>query len=54
MLRNHRKVGLVVVPLLLASAFIDNDAVAIALSTVALAIALLALVLIAVARRSSR
>ena len=54
MLTDHRKVGLVVVPLLILSAFVDHDGVSIALSVVALAIALVALVLILRARRASR
>jgi len=53
-LTDHRRVGLVVVPLLLAAAFVDHDGVSIALSVVALAIALLALVLILRARRAAR
>lgn len=54
MLTNHRKVGLVVVPLLIAAAFVENDSVAIALSAVALAVAVLALVVTLLARRGSR
>ncbi len=54
MLTNHRKVGLVVVPLLIAAAFIDDDGIAIALSGVALAVAVLALVVTLLARRASR
>jgi Flp pilus assembly protein TadB len=53
-LTDHRKVGLVVVPLLLVAAFVDHDGVSIALSVVAFAIALLALVLILRARRAAR
>ena len=54
MLTNPRKVGLVVVPLMIVAAFVENDSVAIALSTVALAVAVVALVATLLARRSSR
>ena len=54
MLTNHRKVGLVVVPLLVAAAFVENDRVAIALSAVALAVVVVALVATLLARRASR
>ena len=54
MLTDHRKVGLVVVPLLIAAAFVDHDGVSIALSVVGLTVAVVALVLIVRARRASR
>jgi hypothetical protein len=54
MLTDHRKVGLVVVPLLIAAAFVDHDGVSIALSVVALTVAVVALVLILRARRAAR
>jgi hypothetical protein len=53
-LSDHRKVGLVVVPLLIVAAFVDHDGVSIALSVVALAIAVVALVVILRARRAAR
>jgi len=53
-LTDHRKVGLVVVPLLIVAAFVDHDGVSIALSVVALAIAVVALVVILWARRAAR
>ncbi len=54
MLTDHRKVGLVVVPLLIAAAFVDHDGVSIALSVVGLTVAVVALVLILRARRAAR
>jgi hypothetical protein len=54
MLTDHRKVGLVVVPLLLLAAFVEHDGVSIALSVVALALALVALIAILLARRAAR
>jgi hypothetical protein len=54
MLTDHRKVGLVVVPLLLVAAFVEHDGVSIALSVVALALALVALIAILLARRAAR
>ena len=54
MLTDHRKVALVVVPLLLLAAFIEHDGVSIALSVVALALALVALIAILRARRAAR
>jgi hypothetical protein len=53
-LTDHRKVALVVVPLLLLAAFIEHDGVSIALSVVALALALVALIAILRARRAAR
>ena len=43
MLTDYRKVGLVVVPLLVAAALIEHDGIAIALSVIGLTLALLAL-----------
>jgi Na+/H+ antiporter NhaD/arsenite permease-like protein len=54
MLRDHRKVGLIVVALLLAGFFVEQDGVAVALSVVALAVALAAIVMILLARRAER
>ena len=54
MFTDHRKVGLVVVPLLIAAAFVDHDGVSIALSVLGLTVAVVALVLIVRARRASR
>ena len=54
MLTDHRKVALVVVPLLLLAAFVEHDGVSIALSVVALALAVVALVAILLARRAAR
>ena len=51
---SHRKVGLVVLALLIAAAFVDNDTVSIALSLAGLAIAVVALVPIFLARRAAR
>lgn len=51
MLRDHRKVGLVVVTLLFAGYLVDSDGVAIALSVIALLIALAAIVTIVLDRR---
>jgi inner membrane protein involved in colicin E2 resistance len=53
-LTDHRKVALVVVPLLLLAAFVEHDGVSIALSVVALALALVALIAILRARRAAR
>ena len=54
MLTDHRKVALVVVPLLLVAAFVHHDGISIALSVVALALTLVALVAILLARRAAR
>jgi hypothetical protein len=54
MLTDVRKVGLVVVPLLLAAAFIEHDGLSIGLSVVALALTIVALVAILRARRAAR
>ncbi len=54
MLTDHRKVALVVVPLLLIAAFVDHDGISIALSVVALTLALVALIAILLARRAAR
>jgi hypothetical protein len=54
MLTDHRKVALVVVPLLLVAAFVEHDGVSIALSVVALALALVAIIAILLARRAAR
>ena len=54
MLRNHRTVALVVVPLLLAAAIVDHDGISIGLSVVALTLVLAALGSIVWERRSSR
>ena len=54
MLTNHRRVALVVVPLLIAAALIDQDGISIALSAVALALALVALGVTLWSRRGSR
>ena len=51
MLSSQRKVGLVVLALLIAAAFVDNDGLSIGLSVAALTIAVVTLVLIFVARR---
>jgi Flp pilus assembly protein TadB len=53
-LSDHRKVGLVVVPLLIVAAFVDHDGISIALSVVALAVAVVAIVVILRARRAAR
>ena len=54
MLRNHRQVALIVVPLLLAAAIVDHDGVSIGLSVLALTVVLAALGSILWARRASR
>ena len=54
MLTNHRRVALVVVPLLLAAALIEHDGISIALSALALTLALAALGVNLWARRGSR
>ena len=54
MLTNHRRVALVVVPLLIAAALIEHDGISIALSAVALALALVALGVTLWTRRGSR
>ena len=54
MLTDHRKVALIVVPLLLVAAFVEHDGVSIALSVVALALALVSLIAILLARRTAR
>ena len=54
MLRDHRKVGLVVATLLLAGYLVESDDVAIGLSLAALAIAVAAIVTILLARRAER
>ena len=54
MLRDHRKVGLVVATLLLAGYLVERDDVAIGLSLAALAIAVAAIVTILLARRAER
>jgi hypothetical protein len=54
MLRDHRKVGLVVATLLLAGYLVESDGVAIGLSLAALAIALAAIVALLLARRAER
>jgi hypothetical protein len=54
MLTNHRRVALLVVPLLIAAALIEHDGIAIALSVVALTLALAALGVTLWARRGSR
>ena len=54
MLTDHRKAALVIVPLLLAAAFVEHDGVSIGLSVVALALALVALIAILRARRAAR
>ena len=51
---SYRTVGLVVLALLVAAAFVDNDSVSIALSVAGLAIAVVTLVLIFLARRAAR
>jgi membrane protein implicated in regulation of membrane protease activity len=51
---SHRKVGLVVLALLITAAFVGNDTVSIALSVAGLTIAVVSLVLIFVARRNAR
>ena len=51
---SHRKIGLVVLALLIAAALVDNDTVSIALSVSGLAIAVVALVSIFLARRAAR
>jgi hypothetical protein len=53
-LTHHRKVALVVVPLLIVAAFVDHDGVSIALSVIALAVAVVALIAILRARRAAR
>lgn len=50
MLTNYRKVGLVVVPLLIAAAFVNDDRVSIGLSAVALVLAVVAIVVTVVRR----
>ena len=54
MLTDHRKAALVIVPLLLAAAFVEHDGVSIGLSVVALALSLIVLVAILRARRAAR
>ena len=54
MLTDHRKASLIIVPLLLAAAFVEHDGVSIGLSVVALALALVVLVAILRARRAAR
>ena len=54
MLTDHRKAALVIVPLLLAAAFVEHDGVSIGLSVVALALSLVVLVAILRARRAAR
>ena len=54
MLTNHRRVALVVVPLLVAAAFVEHDGIAIALSALGLTIALLALGVTLWSRRRAR
>ena len=54
MLTNHRRVALLVVPLLIAAALIEHDGIAIGLSAVALTLALAALGATLWARRGSR
>ena len=54
MLTDHRKAALVIVPLLLAAAFVEHDGVSIGLSVLALALALVVLVAILRARRAAR
>ena len=54
MLTDHRKAALVIVPLLLAAAFVEHDGVSIGLSVVALALSLVVLVAVLRARRAAR
>jgi hypothetical protein len=54
MLRDYRKVALVVVPLLLAAGFVEHDGIAIALSAAGLAVALAALGVTFWSRRKPR
>jgi len=54
MLTDHRKAALVIVPLLLAAAFVEHDGVSIGLSVLALALSLIVLVAILRARRAAR
>ena len=54
MLRDYRKVGLVVVPLLVAAALVEHDGIAIALSAIGLTLALLALGVTLWTRRGTR
>ena len=54
MLTDHRKAALVIVPLLLAAAFVEHDGVSIGLSVLALALSLVVLVAILRARRAAR
>ena len=54
MLADYRKVGLVVVPLLIAAALVEHDGIAIALSAIGLTLALLALGVNLWSRRGSR
>ena len=54
MLTDHRKAALVIVPLLLAAAFVEHDGVSIGLSVVALALTLVVLIAILRARRAAR
>ena len=54
MLTDHRKAALVIVPLLLAAAFVEHDGVSIGLSVVALALAIVVLIAILRARRAAR
>ena len=54
MLTDHRKAALVIVPLLLAAAFVEHDGVSIGLSVVALALTVVVLIAILRARRAAR
>ena len=54
LLTNPRRVGLVVVPLLIAAALVEHDGVAIGLSALALTVALAALAATLWARRHPR
>ncbi len=54
MLTDHRKAALVIVPLLLAAAFVEHDGVSIGLSVVALALTIVVLIAILRARRAAR
>jgi len=54
MLTDYRKVALVVVPLLVAAAFVEHDAIAIALSAAGLTVALVALAVTVWTRRRPR
>ncbi len=50
---NHRKIGFLVLLLLVAATLVDHDGISIALSVAGLAIAIVALVLIFRARRAA-